>query len=78
MQLKSIQKILELGMDLVKLINYKICATTLFIITVKLSYQDQKIQECGTQWEVAIKKCKKIMKLNVVIHVLKVQKIEKE
>jgi hypothetical protein len=33
------------------------------IIIAKQYYQGLKIQECGTLWEVAIKKWKKIMKL---------------
>jgi hypothetical protein len=78
MPFRLIQKILELGMDLVKLINCKICVITLFIITVKLFYLGQKTLECGMLWEVVIKKWKKIIKLNDVIHVLKVQRIDKE
>ena len=50
----------------------------LSIIIVKQYYQDLKIQECGMQWEVVIKKCKRIIKLRDVILVLKVQKIDKE
>jgi hypothetical protein len=74
---KLTQKILEHGMDLDKLINYKICAITLFIIIVKQYYLDQKIQECGMLWAVVIKKCKKSTKLKDVILELKVQKIDK-
>lgn len=35
--------------------------------TAKQSYQGQKIQECGTQWEVAIKKWIKTMNLQGVM-----------
>ena len=77
MRSKSIQKISELGMVLGKLMNYRICATTLFIITVKRSYRGLKTLECGTLWEVVIKKCRKIIKLKDVILVQKVLKIVK-
>ena len=77
MQFRLIQKISELGMDLGKHMNYKICVITLSIITAKQFYQDPKTQECGTQWEVVIKKCRKIMKLKDVIRVLKALRIDK-
>ncbi len=47
------------------------------IIIAKQYCQGLRIRECGTLWEVAIKKCKKIMKLKDVMYELKVQKIEK-
>jgi len=34
----------------------------LYITTVKLYSPGRKTQECGTQWGVAIKKCKKTTK----------------
>ena len=74
---KSTPKISGLGTDLDKLINYKICATTLFIITVKLFFQDQKIRECGTLWEVVTKKWIKITRPRDVMFGLKVVKTEK-
>lgn len=77
MQFKLIQKISEPGMDSDRLTNFKICAITLFIITVKLSFQGQKTQECGMQWGVVIRKWTKIMRLKDVILELKVAKIDK-
>lgn len=74
---KLIPKISGLGTDWDKLINYKICAITLFITTVKLFFRDQKIQECGTLWEVVTKKWIKITRLRDVMLGLKVVKTEK-
>lgn len=54
-------------MDLDKLINFKICAIMLSIITVKQFFQDQKIPECGMQWEAAIKKWIKTTRLKDVM-----------
>jgi len=47
------------------------------IITAEQFYQDQKIQECGMLWEVAIRKWVKIIKHKGVTSELKTQKIEK-
>jgi hypothetical protein len=78
MQYKLIQKILEHGMVLVKHMNFKICATTLYITIVKQFYPDLKIQECGMLWEVATKKWIKITRLKDVLLEPKVAKIDKE
>jgi hypothetical protein len=72
---KSILKILEPGTDLDKRINFKTCAITLSIITVKQYYHDPKIQECGTLWEVATKKWIRTMKLKDAMLGLKAAKI---
>lgn len=74
---KLIQKTSELGMDLVKLMNFKTCAIMLFIITVKQFFQGQKIRECGMRWDLVIKKWRKIMRLKDVIQGLKVVKTDK-
>lgn len=78
MQWKLIPRISELGMGWDKLISYKTCAIMPYIITVKLFYHDQKIQECGMQWAVAIKKWIKIMRLKGVMLEPKAPKTEKE
>jgi hypothetical protein len=67
MQYKLTLKTSEPGTVLAKLMSCKICVTMLFITTARLFYQGQKIQECGMQWVVAIKKWTKTMKLKDVM-----------
>jgi hypothetical protein len=49
-----------------------------FIIIAEQYYRDQKIRECGMQWEVAIKKWEKIIKHKDVMLELRIQRTEKE
>lgn len=64
---KLIRKISELGTVSDRPMSCKICVITHFITTAKLSFQDQKIQECGMLWAVAIKKWIKTMRLKDVM-----------
>lgn len=78
MQLKSTPRISGRGMDLDRLMNYRICAIMHFTTTAKQCSQDPKTQECGTQWEVAIKKWIRTTKHRDATRGLRVQKIDKE
>jgi hypothetical protein len=50
----------------------------LYIIILGLFYQGQKIQECGMQWDAAIKKWVKEIKHKDAIQEHKIVKIDKE
>jgi len=49
----------------------------LYTTTAELYCQDQKIQECGMRWDVAIKRWGNQTKLNDAMFVLKTVKIDR-
>lgn len=75
---KLILKISELGMGLDRLISFRIWIIMLYITLAELFCQDQKMQECGMLWEVAMKKLERQSKPKNVMKELNVRKIDRE